>query len=68
MGRIRPLLSLPTGKAEEIAKAIRNLPAPASAPPVPTPRRVKHAGVTVPQMIGLLAIVLAAVIVWLIFR
>ena|SRR6476646_1988587 len=53
---------------KEIAKAIRNLPASASPPPVPTPQRAKHAGVTVPQMIGLLAIVLAAAIVWFIFR
>ena len=53
---------------KEIAKAIRNLPASASPPPVPTPRRAKHAGVSVPQMIGLLAIVLAAAIVWFIFR
>ena len=52
----------------EIAKAIRNLPAPAGSSPVPVASPARLGGVTVPQMAGLLAIAVAAAIVWFLFR
>jgi hypothetical protein len=52
---------------KEIAKAIRNLPAPASSP-VQAEEPARPGLPTVPQIIGLVAIVAAAGIVWFIFR
>ena len=52
---------------KEIAKAIRSLPAPASAS-VPADDKARPGMATVPQIIGLVAIVAAAGIVWFIFR
>ena len=53
---------------KEIAKAIRNLPGPAAAAPVNPAPRVRLTFATVPQIIGLLAILAATATVWLIFR
>ncbi len=52
---------------KEIAKAIRNLPAPVSSP-VQTEEPARPAFATVPQIIGVVAILAAAGTVWFIFR
>ena len=52
---------------KEIAKAIRNLPAPAPSP-VHAEEPARPAFATVPQIIGVAAILAAAGIVWFIFR
>ena len=52
---------------KEIAKAIRNLPSPAPSP-AHTEEPARPAFATVPQVIGVVAILAAAGIVWLIFR
>ena len=53
---------------KEIAKAIRSLPAPTGAASVEKARHVWPAFAGIPRIIGLLAIVAAAVLVWFIFR
>jgi len=52
---------------KEIAKAIRNLPSPAPSP-AHAEEPARPAFATVPQIIGVVAILAAAGIVWLIFR
>ena len=52
---------------KEIAKAIRNLPSPAPSP-VHAEETARPAFATVPQIIGVVAIIAAAGIVWFIFR
>jgi len=52
---------------KEIAKAIRNLPSPAPSP-VHADEPARPAFATVPQIIGVAAILAAAGIVWFIFR
>ena len=53
--------------SKEIAKAIRNLPAPVSSP-VHGEDPARPGLATVPQIIGVAAILAAAGIVWFIFR
>jgi hypothetical protein len=53
---------------KEIAKAIRNLPSPAGSSPVHADEPARPAYATLPQIIGLVAIIAAAGIVWFIFR
>jgi hypothetical protein len=53
---------------KEIAKAIRNLPAPSNPSPSKPVKPAQAAGPTLPQMIGVVALLAATALVWLIFR